>query len=732
MLDLIEIGRFGVKNAQTLLNTTANNANNVDTKGYIRKSTQTYTSTIDWGVGETYTTRVYDQFVQRQMFTDKGQEGYYDAYKTGMSNVDQMLSDEAMAMATSLNSFFDSLEDSIQNPTDVAGREDVLSELDVMTNRYKTYAENIYAEIKANNDKADDTVTSVNRYLEAIEKTNHQIRSMSADTNSYRPGTNNNEIYLQLLDQRDELINDLSSLLDINVIPQADNCICVYMRHGQLLANGDTYAHFSLEDNPLDSTRKDVYLSFVNESGSAHDQTKIKMTYDNLGGKLGGYLTGTDEIRQSLRDLGQLAASFADAVNVQNRAGFTLENVAGRDLLAFDTVRGASNDLNYGVICNFGERRGADYPSQDFKIEIDQVGQMKVFSVDPAARKTELTAGTDYVASFDANGNLQLDMDRWGITLNFDHVGGVGAATPGNMAGTEFLVQPTLNLCATVEKTISKPEDLAYASAVRPTTGTVVPGYTYPATSINQNDPSVGGSVTGTNTGNAVMSLFSMSATGTDMGVSVNGTTNLPQFNAGAPAVVVYQDHATAAGGGTVNGNFLVIYDNQGNELGYTKAENNTQLFANAVWSDATTAAAVAADGRYPGYEVAVKGTLVYGDTFNLEINTNGIADNSNGLTMGALRTTNRMPTSGMNKCTFNEGCANLTAWLGSKMHAANTSYEAAAAKCDQTKKLYDSVAGVNLDEEAANLLMYQKTYTACAKIIEASQTVFNALIGAF
>ena len=63
---------------------------------------------------------------------------------------------------------------------------------------------------------------------------------------------------------------------------------------------------------------------------------------------------------------------------------------------------------------------------------------------------------------------------------------------------------------------------------------------------------------------------------------------------------------------------------------------------------------------------------------------------------------------------------------------AAQTDYEAASAKCEQTRNLFLSESGVNLDEEAANLLMYQQTYQSCAKIIEASETVFQALINSF
>ena len=81
---------------------------------------------------------------------------------------------------------------------------------------------------------------------------------------------------------------------------------------------------------------------------------------------------------------------------------------------------------------------------------------------------------------------------------------------------------------------------------------------------------------------------------------------------------------------------------------------------------------------------------------------------------------------------TFAERYADITATLGSQVYKAQTDLAASQAKCEQTQTLYNSKSGVNLDEEAANLLMYQQSYQACSKIISASQTIFDSLIGAF
>ena len=82
-------------------------------------------------------------------------------------------------------------------------------------------------------------------------------------------------------------------------------------------------------------------------------------------------------------------------------------------------------------------------------------------------------------------------------------------------------------------------------------------------------------------------------------------------------------------------------------------------------------------------------------------------------------------------KVSLTEDYADLTAAVGSAVMSASTDLRAAEAKCEQSQNLFNSTAGVNLDEEAANLIRYQQAYSACARIINASQTIFDALMGA-
>ena len=66
---------------------------------------------------------------------------------------------------------------------------------------------------------------------------------------------------------------------------------------------------------------------------------------------------------------------------------------------------------------------------------------------------------------------------------------------------------------------------------------------------------------------------------------------------------------------------------------------------------------------------------------------------------------------------------------MGSKAAQAKSDTTATTAVLTQAKTARDSVSGVSLDEEAANLVKYQQYYTASSQIIKAAQAIFSTLI---
>ena len=704
IMDLLKIGKYGVKNAQTLLNTTSNKISNVSTEGYTRRQSITYTSTVDWGVGENITSRVYNQFVQRQMYSDLGAYKYYEAYKNGMSSVDNMLSNSDMSISTSFNSFFDSLSDAVQNPTSAGSREEVIAEMTSMMNRFNSLNGGMKEELAVINDQVKDDISTLNENLKALRLVNMQIRAFANKQEADLTGSNENEQYLELFDQRDLLINKISSLVDTSVTTNEDGSYSVYMKSGQLLCNAESYAEFSCAQNDTNPTKLEVYMTFNHYAGVKKDLAPVKLGYEQIGGSIQGRLDATNEIRQTMRDLGQLAMAFADCMNVQNAAGITLAGTSGGDLFSMpEYIMGVGTVAGETCHLTFNYNEGANYPDCDFLVAFDSStgsADYSVFKVDANGKKTEITSGITPSAT--AAGGLALNLDDYGVTLTFNK-----SAT--DMTGI-FVIQPTIDCASLISVNASKAEDLAFASAVVTFTG----DYDYTT-----------GKLVSNNKGDAVITLNGMTLTGDSMGVSISATSS-PSFNSGAPAKIVIAENNPASTG--IAGKYVYqIQDTDGNVLGYTNYESKGQnIFANAVW----TSGATYAEG-YPGYDVSVSGNVEPGDVFSIAINENPNSDNSNGVKLAAKRTADAVATNGVHDVTFSEGYANLTSRLGSAVMAANTDCEAAETKYEQTRAVFDSAAGVQLDEEAASLIQYQQTYTACAKIIQASQTVFDSLLSA-
>ena len=68
---------------------------------------------------------------------------------------------------------------------------------------------------------------------------------------------------------------------------------------------------------------------------------------------------------------------------------------------------------------------------------------------------------------------------------------------------------------------------------------------------------------------------------------------------------------------------------------------------------------------------------------------------------------------------------------VGSSTAQARIGLDAQRALRNQAEQAQQSVSGVNLDEEAANLLRFEQSYQASARVIAVADTLFQTLLGA-
>ena len=128
------------------------------------------------------------------------------------------------------------------------------------------------------------------------------------------------------------------------------------------------------------------------------------------------------------------------------------------------------------------------------------------------------------------------------------------------------------------------------------------------------------------------------------------------------------------------------------------------------------------------GWRLSLEGAPAAGDRFTLSPTPPRSTDNGNALALGALDQRELLD-GGTQSLTA--GLAQLTARAGTEARHASLSHEAQGAIHAQVVAERESVSGVNLEEEAANLLRYQQAYQAAAQIIATADTMFQTLLSA-
>ncbi|ATE59414.1 flagellar hook-associated protein FlgK [Thauera sinica] len=132
------------------------------------------------------------------------------------------------------------------------------------------------------------------------------------------------------------------------------------------------------------------------------------------------------------------------------------------------------------------------------------------------------------------------------------------------------------------------------------------------------------------------------------------------------------------------------------------------------------------------GYSLtfSLAGTPADGDSFTFGPNTGGIADNRNAVLLGSLQTDKLMfDAGGRPTATLNNAYAQLVSKVGNKAREMQAGEKAQDALLAQAEAARDSVSGVNLDEEAANLLRFQQAYQASARVMAVAQTLFDEML---
>ncbi|MEK6663516.1 MAG: flagellar hook-associated protein FlgK [Pseudomonadota bacterium] len=133
----------------------------------------------------------------------------------------------------------------------------------------------------------------------------------------------------------------------------------------------------------------------------------------------------------------------------------------------------------------------------------------------------------------------------------------------------------------------------------------------------------------------------------------------------------------------------------------------------------------------YNGWTVAISGVPASSDTYTIATNTGGVGDNRNALALAALQTSNKLAnnSSGTPTTSYQGAYAQLLSSVGNKTRENQINSAAQQSLLSSSKNSQQQLSGVNLDEEAANLLRFQQAYQAAAKMIQVGSTLFDAIL---
>jgi flagellar hook-associated protein 1 FlgK len=133
----------------------------------------------------------------------------------------------------------------------------------------------------------------------------------------------------------------------------------------------------------------------------------------------------------------------------------------------------------------------------------------------------------------------------------------------------------------------------------------------------------------------------------------------------------------------------------------------------------------------FNGWTTEISGEPAQGDTFSVGPNLNATADSSNALIMANLQTDNTLgaPEGGAPTMTFQGAYAQWVSDVGNKTRELQVTSTAQQAMAEQTVATQQAFSGVNLDEEAANLMRYQRAYQAAGKALQIANSMFDTIL---
>src|SRR5208283_3499103 len=307
----LSVALSGLSVSQQEMETTSNNVANANTPGYTREvSDVTAGDPVEMG-SLSYGTGVVlqkieslrDPILQIQINQATQQNSSLNASLTQLQQIQTQFASSTSGIGADISNFFNSLQQLSPDPTDLTLRQSVLTAADTLATDFNTAATSLQTQRSNIDQNVVASVTQVNSLTSQIASVDEQITNLQGANQASGDGT--------LVDTQNNLIQQLSALIDVQVIPTGQGITLATSNGTTLVSGSQSYA--------LTTQLTDGVQHII--SGTQDITSSLK------GGSLAGLIQVRDqEIPSISSSLDQLAAGLATNLNAANTKGFDLEN----------------------------------------------------------------------------------------------------------------------------------------------------------------------------------------------------------------------------------------------------------------------------------------------------------------------------------------------------------------------------------------------------------------------
>jgi flagellar hook-associated protein 1 len=313
ILGIIQAGSTGMSASQTVMRTISNNIANVNTPGYARERVSLEALAYGSGQGGVKVSsidRVTDRYLDQSVRTAAGDAAYNSVLADYHGRLQSLLGkpDGSNTLASQVDGVFASLQDLSTAPTDAARRRDVTSKLGALLDSSGQLADNIQSLRTDANAQLSTTLTNVNDLLANLGELNDRIVEQTVTGRGAGP----------LIEQRHQALTKLSQLVDVEAHDQSDGSMMISTRSGLVLLDKSVRRTFAPSTAVVaaESTFPAIEIRSLNPVTGAELETRQTLDDNLLGGKVKALIDLRDkELPQTATTIGQFVRSLSDEFN---------------------------------------------------------------------------------------------------------------------------------------------------------------------------------------------------------------------------------------------------------------------------------------------------------------------------------------------------------------------------------------------------------------------------------